>query len=36
MRVSRFALLVVAVAIAAAATAAWLFPRAIPIVALKQ
>jgi len=36
MRSSRIALLVALVAIAAAATAAWLFPRALPIVALKQ
>jgi membrane protease YdiL (CAAX protease family) len=36
MRSSRFAIFVVAVAVAAAATAAWLFPRAFPIVALKQ
>jgi membrane protease YdiL (CAAX protease family) len=36
MRSSKFAIFVVAVAVAAAATAAWLFPRALPIVALKQ
>jgi len=36
MRSSRVAILVVAVAVTAAATAAWLFPRALPIVALKQ
>jgi len=36
MRSSRIAILVVAVALAAAATAASLFPRAFPIVALKQ
>ncbi|MEA2706665.1 MAG: hypothetical protein QOH22_1453, partial [Gemmatimonadaceae bacterium] len=36
MRSSRIAVLVVAVALAAAATAVWLFPRAFPIVALKQ
>jgi membrane protease YdiL (CAAX protease family) len=36
MRPSKFAIFVVAVATAAAATAAWLFPRALPIVALKQ
>ena len=36
MRSSKFAIFVVAVAIAAAAVAAWLFPRALPIVALKQ
>jgi Type II CAAX prenyl endopeptidase Rce1-like len=36
MRSSRIAILVAAVALAAAATAAWLFPRAFPIVALKQ
>jgi membrane protease YdiL (CAAX protease family) len=36
MRSSRVTLLVVAVAVLAAATAAWLFPRAFPIVALKQ
>ncbi|MEA2763446.1 MAG: hypothetical protein QOD47_2730, partial [Gemmatimonadaceae bacterium] len=36
MRSSRIAILVVAVAVIAAATAAWLFPRAFPIVALKQ
>ena len=36
MRSSRIAVLVALVAIAAAATAAWLFPRALPIVALKQ
>jgi membrane protease YdiL (CAAX protease family) len=36
MRSSRIAILVVAVALTAAATAAWLFPRAFPIVALKQ
>ncbi len=33
---SRFAALVVAVAVGAAVTAAWLFPRALPIVALEQ
>ncbi|HEV2017763.1 MAG TPA: type II CAAX endopeptidase family protein [Gemmatimonadaceae bacterium] len=36
MRSSRVAIVVVAVALTAAATAAWLFPRAFPIVALKQ
>jgi hypothetical protein len=36
MRSSRVAILVVVVALAASATAAWLFPRAFPIVALKQ
>jgi len=36
MRSSRVAILVVAVAVTAAATAAWLFPRALPIVALEQ
>src|SRR5512132_3447079 len=36
MRFSRFAILLVAVSVAAAATAAWLFPRALPILALKQ
>ncbi|MDB4870490.1 MAG: Abortive infection protein, partial [Gemmatimonadales bacterium] len=36
MRSSRVAMLVVAVSAAAAATAVWLFPRAFPIVALKQ
>ena len=36
MRSSRIAILVVAIALAAAATSAWLFPRAFPIVALKQ
>jgi len=36
MRSSRVAIFVVAVAVAAAATAAWLFPRALPIVALEQ
>src|SRR5712671_2378525 len=36
MRSSKFAISVVAVAIAAAAVAAWLFPRALPVVALKQ
>jgi len=36
MRSSRIAILVVAVALTAAATAVWLFPRAFPIVALKQ
>jgi membrane protease YdiL (CAAX protease family) len=36
MRSSRVAIFVVGVAVAAAATAAWLFPRAFPIVALKQ
>jgi membrane protease YdiL (CAAX protease family) len=36
MRSSKTALLVVTVAVIAAATAAWLFPRALPIVALKQ
>lgn len=36
MRSSRIAVLVVAVALTAAATAAWLFPRAFPIVSLKQ
>jgi membrane protease YdiL (CAAX protease family) len=36
MRSSRFTIFVVAIAVAAAATAAWLFPRALPIVALEQ
>ena len=36
MRSSRVAILVVSVAVLAAATAAWLFPRALPIVALQQ
>src|SRR4030081_2668677 len=36
MRSSRIAILVVVIALAAAATSAWLFPRAFPIVALKQ
>ena len=36
MRSSKIAILVVAVALTAAATAVWLFPRAFPIVALKQ
>jgi membrane protease YdiL (CAAX protease family) len=36
MRFPRFAILVLAVSVAAAATAAWLFPRALPIVALEQ
>src|ERR1700688_1825079 len=36
MRSSRIAVVVVAVGLTAAATAAWLFPRAFPIVALKQ
>jgi membrane protease YdiL (CAAX protease family) len=36
MRSSRVALLVALLAVAAASTAAWLFPRALPIVALKQ
>ncbi|HMJ17847.1 MAG TPA: CPBP family intramembrane glutamic endopeptidase [Gemmatimonadaceae bacterium] len=36
MRSSKFAIFVVAVAVAAAAVAAWLLPRALPIVALKQ
>ncbi|HEY8852947.1 MAG TPA: type II CAAX endopeptidase family protein, partial [Gemmatimonadaceae bacterium] len=36
MRSSRIAVLVVAAALIAAATATWLFPRAFPIVALKQ
>ena len=36
MRSSRFAILVAVLAALAAATAAWLFPRAFPIVALKQ
>jgi membrane protease YdiL (CAAX protease family) len=36
MRSSRIAILVVSVAVLAAATAAWLFPRALPIVALQQ
>ena len=36
MRSSRIAVLVAVIAIAAGATAAWLFPRALPIVALKQ
>src|ERR1700710_2449805 len=36
MRSSRVAILVVVVALVASATAAWLFPRAFPIVALKQ
>ena len=36
MRSSRIAFLVAAVAIGAAATAVWLFPRALPIVALDQ
>jgi len=33
---SRFALLLATIAVAAAAVAAWLFPRAMPIVALEQ
>ena len=36
MRTSRFAILVAVLAALAAATAAWLFPRALPVVALKQ
>ncbi|MDQ6770515.1 MAG: CPBP family intramembrane metalloprotease [Gemmatimonadota bacterium] len=36
MRSSKTAMWVVTVAVIAAATAAWLFPRALPIVALKQ
>ncbi|MEO8579142.1 MAG: CPBP family intramembrane glutamic endopeptidase [Gemmatimonadales bacterium] len=36
MRSSAVATLVAAVGVAAAATAAWLFPRALPVVALKQ
>src|SRR5688572_29902055 len=36
MRFSRFAILTVAVSVAAAVTAVWLFPRALPIVALEQ
>jgi membrane protease YdiL (CAAX protease family) len=36
MRSARVTILLVVVAIAAAATAVWLFPRALPIVALKQ
>src|SRR6476659_10141627 len=36
MRSSRIALVIAAVAIGAAATAVWLFPRAMPIVALDQ
>ena len=36
MRSSRFTIFVVAIAVVAAATAAWLFPRALPIVALEQ
>jgi membrane protease YdiL (CAAX protease family) len=36
MRTSRFAILVAVLAALAGATAAWLFPRALPIVALKQ
>ncbi|MDP9200370.1 MAG: CPBP family intramembrane metalloprotease [Gemmatimonadota bacterium] len=36
MRSSRVAIFVAAVTVAAAATAAWLFPRSFPIVALKQ
>jgi membrane protease YdiL (CAAX protease family) len=36
MRSSRIALVIAAVAIGAAATAVWLFPRAMPIVALEQ
>ena len=36
MRFSRFSIVVVVVAVAAAVTAAWLFPRALPIVALEQ
>src|SRR6266480_4783858 len=36
MRASRVVVLVVLMALASAATAAWLFPRAFPIVALKQ
>ena len=36
MRSSRVAILVFSVAVVAAATAAWLFPRALPIVALQQ
>ena len=35
-RSSQFAVVIAAVAIAAAATALWLFPRALPIVALEQ
>src|SRR5918997_2139023 len=33
---SRFALVVATIGVAAAAIAAWLFPRALPIVALEQ
>jgi hypothetical protein len=36
MRFSRFAVFVASVAVVAAPAAAWLFPRALPIVALKQ
>jgi membrane protease YdiL (CAAX protease family) len=36
MRGSRIALVVAAVAVGAAATAVWLFPRAMPIIALEQ
>jgi membrane protease YdiL (CAAX protease family) len=36
MRFSRFAIVAAAVSVAAAATAAWLFPRALPIVALER
>jgi membrane protease YdiL (CAAX protease family) len=36
MRFSRFAIVAGVVSIAAAATAVWLFPRALPIVALEQ
>lgn len=36
MRFSRFSIVAVVVSVAAAATAAWLFPRALPIVALEQ
>lgn len=36
MRSSRFTIIVAAIAVAAAATAAWLFPRALPILALEQ
>ncbi len=36
MRSSRIALVIAAVAIGAAATALWLFPRAMPIIALEQ
>ena len=36
MRSSRVTILVASIAVVAAATAVWLFPRALPIVALKQ